>query len=88
MFYLLIPESKAKLIATWKGHITWFGCGLSKGMQALSQRISFARIGQETEKAMAGGKVMSGKRGKETGAMQYQKVAHCTRLGRNRAVVK
>ena len=52
------------------------------------QRISFARIGQENEKGMAGGEVMSGKGGKETGAMQYQKVAHCTRLGRNRAVVK
>ena len=36
-------------------------CGLSKGIQAPPQRISLARIGQEKEKAMAGGEVMSGK---------------------------
>ena len=33
---------------------------VSKGLKA-RQRISFARIGQEKEKAMVGGKVMSGK---------------------------
>ena len=43
------------------GHTTRFECGLSKGMQALPQRILFARIGQENEKGMVGGKVMSGK---------------------------
>ena len=54
-------------------------------VQALPQRISFARIGQEKEKVMVGGKVMSGK-GKRNGCNAIPKgcALHPFRLKQSR----